>query len=150
MYDVLDICRYIINYSEISNLKLQKLLYFIQAQFLNEYKKPCFKDELLAWNFGPVVLRAYNQYSCYGALSIPSSNTYLEYTPDVLWDVKRKTFDKNIIKKKHRKIIEMVVDIFENYSNAELTELILHQKPYVDAYNSNGIITLNSLFYYFK
>lgn len=38
-YDVKEVCRHIINYSnehnyDISNLKLQKLLYFIQANFL--------------------------------------------------------------------------------------------------------------------
>ena len=52
MYNVLDICRYIINYSDdkgygISNLKLQKVLYFIQAYFVSytEKKEPCFIDE---------------------------------------------------------------------------------------------------------
>ena len=43
MYDVIDICRYMIVYCNrknyaISNLKLQKLLYFIQAIFLCEEK----------------------------------------------------------------------------------------------------------------
>ena len=38
-YNVLDVCRHVINYSNehdygISNLKLQKVLYFIQAYFL--------------------------------------------------------------------------------------------------------------------
>ena len=39
MYNALDVSRYIINYSNdknygISNLKLQKILYFVQAYFL--------------------------------------------------------------------------------------------------------------------
>lgn len=43
IYDVLDVCRHIINYSEkedygVSNLKLQKLLYFVQAYFMLEKK----------------------------------------------------------------------------------------------------------------
>ena len=38
-YDVLEVCRHVINYSNekeygISNLKLQKVLYFIQSYFL--------------------------------------------------------------------------------------------------------------------
>ena len=38
-YKVLDVCKYVIDYSNekeygISNLKLQKILYFIQAYFL--------------------------------------------------------------------------------------------------------------------
>lgn len=48
-YDVLEVCRHVINYSNekeygISNLKLQKVLYFIQAYFLIDKTKnaPCF------------------------------------------------------------------------------------------------------------
>lgn len=42
-YKVLDVCRHVINYSNehdygISNLKLQKVLYFIQAYFLTKKK----------------------------------------------------------------------------------------------------------------
>ncbi len=50
MYDVLEVCRHIINYSNakdyrISNFKLQKLLYFVQAYFLiaSRDKQPCFR-----------------------------------------------------------------------------------------------------------
>lgn len=155
MYEVLDICRYIINYcyenlNGISNLKLQKILYFIQIQFLKEYNEVCFSDNIEAWNFGPVILKAYNEYSRFGALTIPASYNYLEYTPEILWDVERKIFNKNIIKKKHRKTIELVLNVFENYSNAELTELILHQEPYINAYNNNTIITIDSLKKYFN
>lgn len=49
-YDVLDVSRYVIKYSNerdygISNLKLQKVLYFIQAYFLTntENGTPCFR-----------------------------------------------------------------------------------------------------------
>ena len=43
-YDVLEVCRHVINYSNeqdygISNLKLQKVLYFIQAYFLIDKTK---------------------------------------------------------------------------------------------------------------
>ena len=63
-YNVLDISRYIINYSNvkdygISNLKLQKILYFVQAYFLIETGSPCFKEKIEAWDFGPVVPKAY-------------------------------------------------------------------------------------------
>lgn len=155
MYEILDICRYTINYcyenlNGISNLKLQKILYFIQIQFLKEYNRVCFNDNIEAWNFGPVILKAYKEYSMYGALPIPYINTYIEYTPNILWDAERKIFNKNIIKKKHRKTIELVLNVFEDYSNFELAELILHQEPYIDAYNNNTIITIDSLKKYFN
>ena len=56
-YKVLDVCRHVINYSNehdygISNLKLQKVLYFIQAYFLTKKKDhtPCFDEKIEAWD----------------------------------------------------------------------------------------------------
>lgn len=59
-YNALDISRYIINYCndhdiEISNLKLQNLLYYIQAAFLVKYKKPAFFQNIIAWQYGVLV-----------------------------------------------------------------------------------------------
>ena len=67
MHSALDVARYIINYSNkkdyhISNLKLQKLLYFTQAYYLafTDSHKPCFPERIEAWNFGPVVPEVYH------------------------------------------------------------------------------------------
>lgn len=59
-YKALDIARYVIDYSNykkyrITNLRLQKILYFIQAAFLVFGQKPCFDDVIEAWGLGPVV-----------------------------------------------------------------------------------------------
>ena len=78
-YNVLDVCRHVINYSNendygISNLKLQKVLYFIQAYFVTNKKDhaPCFDEKIEAWDFGPVVPEAYHEYKQYGSGDIPS------------------------------------------------------------------------------
>ena len=47
MYKAMDIAQYVVNYSiekdnPVSNLKLQKLLYYIQDAFLVEKGEPCF------------------------------------------------------------------------------------------------------------
>ena len=51
MYNALDVAKYIIFYcntigSSISNLKLQKVLYFVQAEFLVTIDVACFKEKL--------------------------------------------------------------------------------------------------------
>lgn len=76
-YDVLEVSRHIINYSNrmgygVSNLKLQKLLYFVQAYFLafTESGTPCFKEKIEAWQFGPVVPNVYYYFCGYGAMKI--------------------------------------------------------------------------------
>lgn len=45
-----------------SNLKLQKLLYFIQASSLIYLGEPAFVDKIEAWQYGPVVPSAYDEY----------------------------------------------------------------------------------------
>jgi uncharacterized phage-associated protein len=46
----------------ISNLKLQKLLYYSQAWYLALYDKPLFDERIEAWVHGPVVPPVYGAY----------------------------------------------------------------------------------------
>ena len=46
----------------ISNLKLQKLLYYAQAWHLALFEKPLFEDAIEAWVHGPVVPSVFRQY----------------------------------------------------------------------------------------
>ena len=46
----------------ITNLKLQKLLYFVQALCLMIFDKPAFPEKILAWEYGPVVKEVYRKY----------------------------------------------------------------------------------------
>ena len=45
-----------------TNLRLQKLLYFAQGWYLARYGKPLFSDEIEAWTYGPVVPEVYQTY----------------------------------------------------------------------------------------
>ncbi len=49
-----------------TSLRLNKLLYFAQGQFLAKYNCPLFEEEIEAWDFGPVVASVYHQYKGFG------------------------------------------------------------------------------------
>jgi len=147
MYDVLDVCRYIINYSNeknsgISNLKLQKILYFIQAQFLVSENEVCFSDAIEAWDFGPVVPRAYREYKQFGAMNIPMIYSYFKTDPKNFWNVEEISFDENVIKQHDRNIISYVVNAFANYSATVLVELTHKQDPWKNAYSPGNNLTI--------
>lgn len=77
MYSALEVSKYIISKCTeegcpISNLQLQKILYYIQKSFL-ENGGEAFSDEIEAWQFGPVVPAVYYQYCGFGALPIRMS-----------------------------------------------------------------------------
>jgi uncharacterized phage-associated protein len=55
----------------ITNLRLQKLVYYAQGFSLAWYGQPLFDDTIEAWAHGPVVPRLYDQYEHYGAQPIP-------------------------------------------------------------------------------
>lgn len=60
-----------INEIPISNLKLQKVLYYVQSWHLVFFEKhPLFKDVPEAWVNGPVYREIYNEYKPYGYLDI--------------------------------------------------------------------------------
>lgn len=61
----------------ISNLQLQKLLYFVQKAFLKAGKE-AFDDDFEAWRFGPVIPEVYYSYSGYGSRPIFSIRSNAE------------------------------------------------------------------------
>ena len=66
----------------ISNLKLQKLLYYAQGTSLSILGRPLFADPIINWQHGPVVSTVYHQYKSHGKSPLPAS--YIE--PDKYQD----------------------------------------------------------------
>lgn len=50
----------------ITNLKLQKLVYYAQAWYLANFNKPLFKEDFEAWIHGPVIPSLYDEYKKLG------------------------------------------------------------------------------------
>ena len=114
-------------------------------------KKPCFKEKIEAWDFGPVVPEAYHEYKHYGSGNIPEITSYFENTNDSFWKIRRKRVNKNNILNDDKKLIDQVVDRFSESSAIELVELTHDQAPWKDAYvpYENNEITIESIRGYF-
>ena len=156
MYAVLDVCRHTINYSNdmnygISNLKLQKVIYFIQAFFLISTSEPCFKEKIEAWDFGPVVPEAYREYNQFGSSNIPRVSYIVEFDSEDIWNSTVKRYEDNSICEDDQKRIEEVVDKFSEYSATDLVAITHDQAPWKDAYvpRMNNEITVNAIKEYF-
>lgn len=77
-----------------TNLRLQKLLYFAQGWHLARFAKPLFDAPLAAWRYGPVVPEIYQMYKRNGAMGIdePSevpADAFTNDEYDLLLDVAR-------------------------------------------------------------
>ncbi|MCC5636542.1 DUF4065 domain-containing protein [Nostoc sp. CHAB 5844] len=57
--------------AEMTNMKVQKLLYYAQSIHLALYNEPLFDEEIQAWRYGPVCPPAYRFYSEFEAKQLP-------------------------------------------------------------------------------
>ena len=71
IFKALDIARKILSRVDvehgdtISNLKLQKLLYYVQGFHLASFGRALFEEDMIAWTYGPVVPEVYDAYKKY-------------------------------------------------------------------------------------
>lgn len=125
MYKAITIAKYIIkrcneNSIIISNLKLQKILYFIQAEFLVVTDSPCFQETIEAWDFGPVVPEVYYEYRMYGSASIPCEDYNEQF----------------MINPNDIEMINGIIDECAQFSAYQLVNITHKQDPWINAYRS--------------
>lgn len=76
----LTVAKYLVNLSDpdegdlISNLKLQKLLYYAQGFALAILGRPLFDESIKAWEHGPVVPDVWHAFKEFGSSPIPPSD----------------------------------------------------------------------------
>lgn len=134
--DVFDVVDYIIKFHNdrdviITHLKLQKLLYFVQIYFLLQTGYRCFNNDLVAFDYGPVVIDVFKKYKGVGRQPL--------------------ICDKNVVNLEGNNLIDDICDKFLKYSANELVDLTHGQKPYREAINKGygSVITDKSILDYF-
>lgn len=135
LYEAMDIANYVVwkynrNDQFISALYLQKLLYFIQAQFLVMKNVSCFKEDIVAWNFGPVVEDVYHKYRFFLGSHIPLLNNGKVfygpfYEPGEVIDIERE----------NRVLIDVILEDTYGYSATALLKIIQNQTPWLETYH---------------
>lgn len=117
------------NELEISNLKLQKLLYYAQGVYLAITGKPLFSEEIVAWKHGPVVTDVYYKF-CKNGRNI------IKYTPE--------EEDRSIITKIEddetaRDTLEFVAEEFGQYAAWKLRDMTHEERPWLSTKQNNVI-----------
>lgn len=155
-YNVLDISRYIINYAHktgqsISNLKLQKILYYVQAAFLIYTGDVCFDDMILCWRHGPVIKRAYNEFSKYSSGEIPIQSSYNKVAVvNGRLSLKKETFSEDFLSQEHKELINDVSNGLLPYGPWYLVDRTHEEDPWKNLEYYNEEITTDSIRKYFQ
>jgi len=83
MNSALEVSNFFLKYAAehgdlLTNLKLQKLVYYAQAWHLALFGKPLFKEDFEAWVHGPVIPSLYRHFKKYGFNPIKVSQDHRE------------------------------------------------------------------------
>lgn len=118
----------------ISNLKLQKLVYYAQGFHLAMYGKPLFSEDIIAWAHGPVVPSLYRKYKAYGAEGIPRTDEGIDLSK----------YTENVCS-----LLDEIYEVYGQFSAWKLRNLTHEEPPWKDT-PSDDTITHESMERYFK
>lgn len=119
----------------ISNLKLQKLVYYAQGFVMALTDKKLFDEPIEAWEHGPVVRSLYQKYKENGSAAITKTED-LEYKslskyPEVM------------------EILDEVYQVYGQFSAWKLRNMTHDETPWLDT-NRNDVITDYKMLTFFK
>jgi uncharacterized phage-associated protein len=120
--------------SGISNLKLQKLLYYAKGFHQAIFEEALFPEKLCAWTHGPVVYDMYHAYKSYGGNPI----IQVEYNPTDRFD------------EEQLELLNEVWSVFGQFSAWKLRDMTHNEKPWQDHESDASIIDDEELQEYFK
>jgi uncharacterized phage-associated protein len=120
----------------LSNLKLQKLVYYAQGYHLALSGSPAFPENIEAWQHGPVVPDLYRAYRRFGAGAIP----------------KPEAFDPDGLDLNTRELLDEVYTVYGQFSASKLRNMTHAEKPWADAYaiGPSTVISLESMKSFFE
>lgn len=141
-YSVIDISNKIIASTAvdqgelISNLKLQKLLYYVKGFFKAAYNKDIFENPIEAWQYGPVVREAYFHFNKFGNRSIELTDE----TEIITFPKEEEEFFKNILEE------------YGQFSAIKLMNMTHEEAPWKETFSRNpqGTIPNELIVEYFK
>lgn len=105
----------------VTNLKIQKLAYFVQGFALKRLEHPLFTEEIQAWTYGPVIPALYKRLKHFGSNPITG---YLESSDAITDD---------------EKAISVVSEVMDKLGRLSATQLVQlshqSQSPWAAAWN---------------
>jgi uncharacterized phage-associated protein len=119
-----------------SNLKLQKLVYYAQGFHLAMENSPLFNEPIEAWEHGPVCVPLYHKYKSWGSDAIP---------------IPCDTDAPCVFNNGTNEVLDLVYMNYGQFSAWKLRDLTHEDVPWVKAYARNpSEITCDEMKTYFK
>lgn len=137
-----DLAKYILTVRSVSHLKLQKLIYYVYAEFLLKTGEKLFKDPIVAYKYGPVVEEIFAKFRSHGS-------SIIDFEEDAIFSINA---DKDaltpslmkILSSEHGVVVaECVINVLDKYGDCDPFVLVekTHrtggpwQRVYKEGYN---------------
>ncbi len=147
-YDAITIAKYLIKKAkedkvkDLTNLKLQKILYYAQGWYLANKNKKLFSDQIHAWKLGPVIRSVYDAFSNNGNRPI---------------EMKIEDADISEINDDTKKFLDELWKVHKNISGASLVTYTHQERPWKEVWNNRNdkdfeddVISADSIKEYFE
>lgn len=141
-YNAIDIANWFLNENRkqmnfedseyITNLKLQKLLYYAQGYYLSQKNESLIKEDFLAWEHGPVIRTIYDKFKRYGSNGIQYEDDY-----------------NDNLDEETNSILKKVYNHFAQYTAWKLRDMTHNEEPWKNTVRNN-IIPKKDIEKYFK
>ncbi len=123
MYEARKICNFILTHydaekHDLTNLRLNKLLYFIHGWALTSRPDGLVRNHFEAWKLGPVIKSVYNAFQGFGEKPIRGLAEYLDYASG-----ERKPVSFRAIAKGDAELITAIFQKYAGFSTSELVAL---------------------------
>ena len=136
-YKALDIANKIVSKTDlehgdtISNLKLQKMMYYQQGFHLAYFGTPLFDEDIVPWQYGPVVPSVYKEYKSFESNSISTSKEGISLSDD------------------EEELFNNVYEEYNQFSAVALMKMTHEESPWKTT-EINSVISRDKMMSFFK
>ncbi len=133
-----DVAKYFLTLSQpedgdlLSNLKLQKLVYYAQGFHIALHGRPLFDEPIVAWQYGPVVESLYREYKDSGSSAIEPP----------------REFDAGMFSSNEKDVLNEVWNVYGQFSAWKLRDMTHQEGPWKET-PKNGVIDREAMRSYF-
>lgn len=114
------------NGKQVTNMQIQKLMYFFEAYYMNVYEVDKLYDcNFNAWAFGPVAIPLYTKFRKFGKNAIKLTDEEVEIGQQI---------DDN-----KKQLLDTIYDVFNNISAIDLVNIThMDNSPWKEVWENNG------------
>lgn len=120
----------------ITQMKLQKLIFFAHGWYLAICNAPLVDEGFQAWKYGPVIPSVYHEFKAFGTLNIDRPGTTASYSPEgLLWETPVIADKTGTV----YKLIDKIWEVYGHYTGTQLSAMT-HQPdtPWSTVHNIHG------------